>query len=118
MIDSNYTQRVEERRSLISIHASIVMGSIPEGVPAVQELYSYLLADYLPSRYPAMFSVSENGKTFKNHVTNMEFPCLPPQDPLQAWRILGETVEDDMFLLLNTDQGHRAVSFCCCFYRL
>ncbi len=81
----------------------------------MQELYSYLLSDYLPARYPSMFSLSPDGKTFHNHVTQMVFPSLPPSDPLQAWKILGETVEDDLFLLRQTDEGHRLVAYLCCF---
>jgi len=93
----------------------IVMGAIPEGASAVQELYSYLLTEYLPLRYPDMFFLSQDGKIFTNHVTQRSWPCLPPEDPLDAWKILGETIEDDLFLLRETDEGHQAVAFLCCF---
>jgi len=114
VIDNNYKSRVESRRELIAAHPSTILGAIPEGHPIVDEVYTYLLSQYLPSRYPSMFSLSTDGKTVHNHVTHATFPCLPPRDPLQALRILGETVEDDMFLLVNTNEGHRAVAFVCC----
>lgn len=38
-----------------------------------------------------------------------------PEDPEAALRMLGETVEEDMFLLVGEPEGHRAVAFMCCF---
>jgi len=93
-------------------HRSTVMGAIPAGHDAVHELYSYLLAEYLPQRYPSMFSLDAD--VFRNHVTDRTFPISPPADPLEAFRIIGETVEDDVFLLKETDEGHLSVAFLCC----
>lgn len=114
VIDQNYEDRVLERRHLMDKHPNIVVGAIPRGRAAVEELYSFLLLDYLPQRFPTMFSVSSNGKTFYNGVTGASFPTLPPDDSVQALRRLGETIEDDMFLLHETDEGHRSVAFVCC----
>lgn len=38
-----------------------------------------------------------------------------PDDPAAALRILAETVEEDMFLLVGEPEGHRALAFQCCF---
>ncbi len=133
-IDSNYRARVDYRRATIAANAATATGALPAGRPAVQELYAYLLADYLPARYPSMFALSGDRKTFRNLVTGRSFPasCPPPPPPsrevaghsaeseelgdlLEAWRILGETVEEDLFLLEGTDEGHRLVAFVCCF---
>lgn len=91
------------------------MGSIPEGHSAVQELYSYLLKRYLPVRYPGLFTISDDGQFFRNHITDLTVSSHAPEDPLTALRILGETVEDDMFLLHETPRGHLMVAFVCCF---
>lgn len=114
-MDRNYKDRVLERRQLIAQHPSIVIGAIPRGKEAVQELYSYLLSKYLPQRFPKMFSVVEDGKSFRNSATNVSFPITPPDDPIESLRILAETVEDDMFLLHETDKGHRSVAYVCCY---
>lgn len=90
-----------------------VLGCIPEGVEAVREVYSYLLGDYLPTRYPSLFS--RNEKTFQNHITDICLPLAPPEDPKAALSALGKTVEDDMFLLRETADGHQCVAFLCCF---
>ncbi|KAB5522122.1 hypothetical protein GE09DRAFT_501206 [Coniochaeta sp. 2T2.1] len=114
VIDNNYEGRVLERRKTMRDHQSTVMGAIPAGHDAVRELYSYLLTEYLPTRYPSMFSLEQDGSVFHNHITKRTFSTEPPSDPLDAFKIIGETVEDDVFLLKETDDGHLSVAFLCC----
>ena len=92
-----------------------VMGSIPMGHSAVQEVYSYLIKDYLPSRYPTIFSLTQNGQFLSNAVTGLTVPVTPSEDPVSALKVIGETIEDDIFLLHQTPEGHRCVAFLCCF---
>lgn len=113
-MDSKYEERVLERRKIMAEHQSTVMGAIPAGHDAVRELYSYLLPEYLPQRYPSMFVLEHDGAIFRNHVTNRTFPTEPPADPRAALKVIGETVEDDVFLLKETDEGHLSVAFLCC----
>lgn len=115
VMDHNYQDRVLERRQLMSQNPNIVLGAIPGGRAAVEEVYSFLLSQYLPQRFPTMFSLSDDGKTFRNGVTGASFPTLPPDDPVQALGRLGETIEDDMFLLHETEVGHRSVAYVCCY---
>lgn len=115
VMDHNYQDRVLERRQLMSQNPNIVLGAIPRGRAAVEEVYSFLLSQYLPQRFPTMFSLSDDGKTFRNGITGASFPTLPPDDPFHALRRLGETIEDDMFLLHETEQGHRSVAYVCCY---
>ncbi|GAB1317384.1 hypothetical protein MFIFM68171_07594 [Madurella fahalii] len=154
LIDSNYLSRVTSRRAIMATHPSTVLGVLPAGHGPVRELYTYLLGTYLPTRFPRMFEVvptpsnssSSSSSTtitttiFRNKVTNLSAPLQPPpSDPREMLRIVGETVEDDMFLLLqdgDRDGGrdeerdededgdgdgdgaetgaHRAVAFVCC----
>lgn len=114
-MDRNYKNHVMERRALIAQHPSIVVGAIPQGKAAVDELYAQLMSSYLPNRFPTMFSLEQEGKTLHNAVTGMSFPTLPPEDPVESLRILGETIEDDIFLLYGTSEGHRSVAYVCCY---
>lgn len=125
-MDRNYLDRVNLRRTLIDRHGSTVHGCLPGGgVDAVRDVYAYLLGEYLPARYPTMFELSDNGRTFRNLVTGREFPSsmtdssdddtTTVEAAAAALRILGETVEDDMFLLRQTPDGHRTEAFVCCF---
>lgn len=92
-------------------HQNHTLGCLPSGIPAVKEAYSYLL-EYLLTRYPTLFERDE--KLFRNRVTGVSLPFLPPDDPVIALRSLGETVEDDMFFLRETPNGHECVGFVCC----
>ena len=124
-MDSNYLERVIARRKIMTDHTPTVLGTISSGHAPVRELYIYLLGTYLPTRYPTMFSLIQT-KTpehkpqtqFHNKVTNITSTLHPPpSSPSEMLQILGETVEDDMFLLLrDKDNGgeHRAVAFVCC----
>jgi hypothetical protein len=122
-VDRNYLDRVNLRRTLIDRHGSTVHGCLPGGVDAVREVYAYLLGKYLPTRYPTMFELSDNGRIFRNLVTGREYPSsmadssdhTTTAEAAAALRIIGETVEDDMFLLRQTPDGHRTEAFMCCF---
>lgn len=141
VLDSNYKGRIEKRRGVIANNPETAMGTVPIGggdgkapLPAakaaVDELYNYLIASYLPARYPSIF-IKTSTMTLHNLITGNTFPCAPPADPLEAFRILGETVEDDLFLLQEEnvtsnaktadgptnypDTSHRLIAFLCCF---
>lgn len=103
-----------ERRKTMAEHQSTVMGAIPAGHDAVRELYGYLLGEYLPQRHRSAFTLERDGAVFRNRVTGRTFPTEPPADPRAALRVVGETVEDDVFLLRETDEGHLCVAFLCC----
>ncbi|KJK80790.1 hypothetical protein H634G_03939 [Metarhizium anisopliae BRIP 53293] len=114
-IDRDYLDRVTLRRSLIDEKGHAVHGYLPRGKESVAELYTYLLRDYLPARYPTMFRIGPDGTVFENTVTGRTFPIQPPEDADAALRTLGETVEEDLFLLQETPSGHLCVAFMCCF---
>ncbi|KAF5251439.1 hypothetical protein FANTH_3461 [Fusarium anthophilum] len=114
-IDEDYLDRVTHRRSIIATHGSTVHGCIPEGDAAVRELYTYLLSEQLPKRFPTIFKLSKDNSMCENLATGMSFPTLPEGNMDAALRVLGETVEEDLFLLQETPEGHRSVAFMCCF---
>ncbi|KAG6037111.1 hypothetical protein E4U41_005323 [Claviceps citrina] len=114
-IDRDYLDRITLRRRLISQKGSAVHGCLPRGHGSVSELYAYLLRDYLPVRYPTIFKPSPDGCRCENLVTGKAFSLEPPAAPTAALRVLGESVEEDMFLLHGTPEGHLCVAFVCCF---
>ncbi|KAK4038061.1 putative FAD binding protein [Parachaetomium inaequale] len=125
VMDNNYLERVTTRRNIMAEYTSAVYGTVSSGHAPVKELYTYLLGTYLPARYPTMFGLTQvetathstSQTLFRNIVTGRTYPLSPPPpDPSEMLKILGETVEDDLFLLLqDRDSGeHRAVAFVCC----
>ncbi|KAI8654282.1 hypothetical protein NCS56_01385000 [Fusarium sp. Ph1] len=113
-IDQDYLDRVTTRRSIVSNYKNTVHGCLPGGETAVKELYSYLLGHHLPTRFPSMFKTTGKG-SFQNTVTGATFPLSPPSDPEICLRTLAETVEEDIFLLKETDTTHVCLAFTCCF---
>ncbi|KAF4457040.1 hypothetical protein F53441_955 [Fusarium austroafricanum] len=114
-IDEDYLDRVTHRRNIVATHGSTVHGCTPEGDAAVRELYTYLLSDHLPKRFPTIFQLSKDNSMCENLATGKTFPTLPDGNMDAALRVLGETVEEDLFLLQQTPEGHRSVAFMCCF---
>ncbi|KAJ5107965.1 hypothetical protein N7456_004640 [Penicillium angulare] len=112
-VDSQYLDRTTIRRKIVSEYKNTVHGYRPGGEAAVYELYSYTLTHYLPTRFPKLFKV-ESGK-FHNIVTKKTFSAQPPQDPNECLQILAETIEEDIFLLKETDTTHVCLAFVCCF---
>ncbi|KAK7924255.1 hypothetical protein PG985_006309 [Apiospora marii] len=123
IIDSNYLSRIQLRRELIRDHPHHVVGSLPCGADAVRETYAYV-RDFLLARYPTLFSRDDDKGLFRNHVTGQSLPLeLPPpaaggggdEDAVATLKLLAEMVEDDLFLLRATPEGHQCVALLCCF---
>lgn len=115
-IDKDYLDRIETRRNIIQEQGRRVHGCLPSGDAAVRELYAFLMQTYLPKQYPTLFKLSPDGKSIVNSATASEFPVeWLDSDPNGALRTLAETVEEDMFLLHETDDGHFSDAFVCCF---
>ncbi|KAJ4349359.1 uncharacterized protein N0V89_007973 [Didymosphaeria variabile] len=114
-IDEGYLERIYHRKELIAAYPDTVLGFISGGEEPVRELYSYMLTDYLPVRFPAMFQLSNNGHDFTNLVTGQIYPIQAPIDIKGALRSLGEIVEEELFLLTPSPSGHRVVAYICCF---
>ncbi|KAL3952161.1 hypothetical protein ACCO45_013878 [Purpureocillium lilacinum] len=93
-IDKGYLDRIKHRQHLLSNFPDTVLGYVPGGEAPVRELYRYLLTEYLPARFPSLFRLSEN---------------------VGGGALLGEIVEEELFLLLPTPEGHRLVAYVCCF---
>ncbi|KAI1864967.1 uncharacterized protein JN550_008513 [Neoarthrinium moseri] len=114
-IDQDYLTRVQLRRAILEEKGSGVHGFTPDGVGAVGELYAYLFENYLPVRFPTVFRLSKDRATLTNLVTKKSFAVSPPMDSAEALRVIGETIEEDVFLLQETPDGHVCVAFVCCF---
>ncbi|GFN21332.1 heme-dependent oxidative N-demethylase family protein [Aspergillus tubingensis] len=114
-IDKHYLSRITLRTTLIQDKRASVLGASPRSIPAVKELYSFLMNDYLPRRYSTIFqristttstsssaSASASAPTtmLRNTVTGETIPSTPPTDAEEALAIIGRQVEEDFLLLL------------------
>ena len=85
-------------------------GCTPHGTEAVHELYTYLITSYLPQRFPTAFQLSQDNSSLKNNIKDVSVPTTPPADGAEALRILGTTVEEELFLLRETLSSFGCVS--------
>ncbi|PYH84392.1 hypothetical protein BO82DRAFT_351966 [Aspergillus uvarum CBS 121591] len=98
-IDKHYLARIQLRTALIQHKRPAVLGTTPRAVPAVRELYTFLVNDYLPQRYGAIFHRHPTAGVI-NTITGEMISCTPPADPEEALAIIGRQVEEDFLLLL------------------
>ncbi|KAH8653267.1 hypothetical protein BGZ60DRAFT_419851 [Tricladium varicosporioides] len=109
-MDKNYLSRVNIRRKIISEHRDIVLQASPLIKPAVDELYIYLFNIYLPVRYPSMFRLTspllfKKSTHLYNMVTKQPIALAPPTDPIRAFEILGEHLDEEFLLLIPSEDG-------------
>lgn len=103
-MDRGYLARIQERKRLIQTKAEFTIGTGPCVNPAIEELYTEIMIDYLPRRYPTIFSVKE--MTVYNAITGSTYPLstagLTPEEMLQ---LLGTNVEEDFYFMCPDDDG-------------
>ncbi|KAF3309718.1 hypothetical protein TWF173_010611 [Orbilia oligospora] len=117
LIDSSYPSRIALRKQIVNAFPHTSLGASERCGPAIKELYSYILPQHLPSRFPGLFATSTFNGEFKNYVSGDSYPLLPPQNSIEALKILATTVEEDI-LILQKESGKETYSlqgFIACF---
>jgi len=102
-MDHNYLSRILLRKQIMKDHHDIAIQASPAIRPAVDELYSWLVTTYLPTRFPKMYTLSGSG--LLNHATSQIIPSQPASDPVKTFELLGENLEDDFLILLPSEDG-------------
>jgi hypothetical protein len=102
-MDKNYLQRVHLRRSIMEEHTGATLLADPRAKPAVDELYTWLVRTYLPTRFPSMFNLSS--ESLQNLVTKESISLEPPMEPIAALRTLGSHLDEDFLILLPSLDG-------------
>ncbi|TGJ68645.1 hypothetical protein EYR41_004740 [Orbilia oligospora] len=117
LIDSSYPSRIALRKQIVNAFPHTSLGASERCGPAIKELYSYILSQHLPSRFPGLFTTSTFNGEFKNHVSGDSYALLPPQNLIETLKILATTVEEDI-LILQKESGKETYSlqgFIACF---
>ena len=103
-MDSGYLDRIAERRPLIKDQAAFTIGTGPIVNPAIEELYTEIMIDYLPKRYPTIFQ--QRGSTVYNALTQESYP-LSTKDlsPERMLELMGCHVEEDFYFMCPDSDG-------------
>jgi len=113
-MDKQYAERLIERQKILDTHPN-ALKCLPSAVGMVNELYEYLIHNYLPARYPTMFRVGAKYTT--NLVTGKLLPSTAPADPIEALRLMAVNIDEDFLMLLPAEDGdgHSLQSFVWCY---
>ncbi|KAF7547461.1 hypothetical protein G7046_g9000 [Stylonectria norvegica] len=103
-MDQQYVERIEERKKILAQYPG-ALGCVDSGVAMVHELYTFLLAHYLPKRYPTMFKLDKQSSTLQNLVLDEKIPLEPPEDIIAALKIIALSVDEDFLMLLPSPDG-------------
>ncbi|KNG49482.1 hypothetical protein TW65_03653 [Stemphylium lycopersici] len=132
-MDNSYITRLHLRRQLIQDQRREVLACNPQAIPAVLELYEWLIGTYLPRRFPGIYSIvgsnsNDTEKTITNQLLNTATSQLLPLRPLptaeHALQILGENIDTEFLLLqkppvspsqLPSSDPYRLTAFLNCF---
>lgn len=118
-IDNGYPERIAKRKALIEEYPTVIYGFIPEILPAIEELYEYLLGYYLPQRFPGLFQIflkkglglKSEESWLENLVTGECHPIIAPTRTALATgseraqaadyllRAIGTTIEEEFLIL-------------------
>jgi hypothetical protein len=117
-MDKTYHSRIQLRRSLLATQTHEVLGTNPKATPAVFELYKWLTATYLPSRFPALFTLSATGGLLNK--TTAETLPPSPTSAAHALTLIGSHIDTDFLLLQPStnpqdEEKYRLEAFITCF---
>ncbi|KAI4181529.1 MAG: hypothetical protein LQ346_006758 [Caloplaca aetnensis] len=103
-IDRTYAERVEARQDIVRQYPG-ALGCLDSGVDTVNELYEFLMHEYLPHRYPTMFRLSLPAGTVQNLITSETLPLTAPADRYETLRIINRAVDEDFLMMLPSPDG-------------
>lgn len=107
-MDKNYLDRIELRRRIMTQSPETTLAAVDCVKPAVDEFYTWLVGNYLPTRFPRMFRLhlASQKSGFLHNLANDEMlPLIPKDSPVDTLRILGGLVDDDFLFLVPSEDG-------------
>jgi hypothetical protein len=120
-MDNTFASRCAIRKKLIQTERHEVLAVNPRAIPAVLELYHWLVSTYLPVRFPSIYTPT--GLDLRNNVTGDLMPTSLTEtlkDAEKALQLLCENVDDEFLFLLPSlddrdDARYRMEAFINCF---
>ncbi|KAL7004042.1 hypothetical protein EMMF5_006401 [Cystobasidiomycetes sp. EMM_F5] len=102
--DKDYIKNLELKKQVIAEHGPVVLDCLPECEDACGELLD-MLVDWLPKRYPTLFSTLANGSGIRNEVTKVEFEDTDRMKGTAALLAISQLVQDDFLMGQKKENG-------------
>ncbi|KAL8822543.1 MAG: hypothetical protein Q9191_006720 [Dirinaria sp. TL-2023a] len=111
-IDSLYAERIRARQDIIHQYPG-ALDCLDSAVGMLNELYEFLVRDYLPYRYPTIFRLDSAAGAVENRITNEVLSLTPPADRYETLRKINRNVDEDFLMLLPSPDfdGYSLQSF-------
>ena len=111
-IDSLYAERIKARQDIVRQYPG-ALDCLDSGVGMLNELYEFLVQEYLPHRYPTIFRHDLSTGAVENQVTNEILPLTAPADRYETLQKINRNVEEDFLMLLPSPDcdGYSLQSF-------
>ena len=103
-IDRLYAERIIARQDIIRQYPGAV-DCLDTGVGMLNELYEFLVQDFLPQRFPTIFRLDCSTETVENLVTKEKLPLMAPADRYETLKTLNRNVDEDFLMLLPSPDG-------------
>ena len=103
-IDSLYAKRMKARQDIVRQYPG-ALDCLDSAVDMLNELYEFLVQDYLPQRYPTIFHLNVSAGTVENLVTSERLPLAAPLDRYETLRRINRNVDEDFLMLLPSLDG-------------
>ncbi|KAL8717408.1 MAG: hypothetical protein Q9225_005339 [Loekoesia sp. 1 TL-2023] len=103
-IDSTYPKRIKARQDIVRQYPG-ALDSLDSGVGVLNELYEFLMQEYLPHRYPTLFHLDSSAGAVENQVTNEILPLTTPADRYETLRKINRNVDEDFLMMLPSPDG-------------
>ena len=107
-----YAERIQARQDIIHQYPS-ALDCLDSAVDMLNELYEFLVQEYLPHRYPTIFHLDIPASAIKNLITNDKLPLTSPTDRHETLRLINRNVDEDFLMLLPSPDrdGYSLQSF-------
>lgn len=103
-IDRMYAERMKARQHIVCQYPG-ALDCLNSGVGMLNELYEFLVQEYLPHRYPTIFRLDFSSSAVENLVTNGKLPLTAPTDRYKTLRKINRNVDEDFMMLLPSPDG-------------
>ena len=103
-IDNNYPERIRARQDIVRQYPG-ALDCLNSAASTLNELYEFLVQEYLPRRYLTIFRLENSTDKLKNLVTSETLPLTASEDRYETLRRINRNVDEDFLMLLPAPDG-------------
>ena len=99
-----YAERIKARQDIVRQYPG-ALDCLDSAVGTLNELYEFLVQEYLPHRYPTIFRIDFSAGAIENLVTNERLSFTAHADRYETLQRINRNVDEDFLMLLPSPDG-------------